>query len=84
MAYIDLNGASVKYLNSIGPANAATYNRIPTDFTHLNPVGSVVFGGIVSWLMTATTKYGGSISEYTRPNKTVVEAIESGIYIYPS
>ncbi|KAF8860535.1 SGNH hydrolase [Acephala macrosclerotiorum] len=83
-AYIDLNEASIKYLDSIGAADAATYNRIPTDFTHLNPVGSVVFGDMVSWLITETTKYGEVVGVYTRPNRTVVEAIESGSYIYPS
>ncbi|KAF4630277.1 hypothetical protein G7Y89_g7868 [Cudoniella acicularis] len=46
VSYIDLNEASTKYLDSIGSADAATYNRIPTDFTHLNPAGSVLFGAM--------------------------------------
>ncbi|CZR65678.1 related to acetylesterase [Phialocephala subalpina] len=83
-AYIDLNEASIKYLDSIGATDAATYNRIPTDFTHLNPVGSVLFGDMVSWLITSTTKYGEVVGEYTSPNRTVVEAIKTGTYIYPS
>ena len=81
--YIDLNAASTKYLNSIGLANATTYNLIPTDFTHLNPTGSVVFGAMVSWLMTTTTKAARDIEPYTKPNCTVVEDIEKGVYIYP-
>jgi hypothetical protein len=64
ISYIDLNEASTKYLDAIGSANAATFNRIPTDFTHLNPAGSVVFGDMVSFLLTSTTK-AGSISVNT-------------------
>lgn len=83
-SYIDLNEASTRYLDSIGNTSSATYNRIPTDFTHLNPIGSVVFGDMVSWLMTTTTSLGGDIEKYLSPKKTAIEAIESGLYIYPS
>ena len=82
--YIDLNEASTKYLDAIGSADAATYNRIPTDFTHLNPTGSVVFGDMVSFLLTTTTEAGKQLSQYTRPNHEVVAAIERGAYIFPS
>jgi lysophospholipase L1-like esterase len=81
--YIDLNAASTKYLDTIGKANATTYNLIPTDNTHLNPTGSVVFGAMVSWLMTTTTRSSWDIKQYTKPNSTIVDAIERGIYIYP-
>ncbi len=84
IAYIDLNGASTKYLDSIGKADAASYNRIPSDFTHLNPVGSVVFGDMVSWLMTSTIACKGEIAGYTNPSRSVIEAIEKGKYVYPS
>jgi hypothetical protein len=82
--YIDLNGASTKYLDAIGSANAATYNRVLGDFTHLNPSGSVVFGDMVSFLLTSTTRAGKRLSKYTRPNAEVVRAIEKGVYIFPS
>lgn len=82
--YIDLNKASIRYLDSIGSTNSATYNRVPTDFTHLNPKGSVVFGDMVSWLMTTTTELGRDIEKYTSPDRKVVEAIENGVYVYPS
>jgi hypothetical protein len=66
--YIDLNEASTNYLDAIGSADAATYNRVPNDFTHLNPSGSVVFGDMVSLLLRTTTKVGKVLSEYTCPN----------------
>src|ERR1700712_2873101 len=56
--YIDLNEESTNYLDAIGSADAATYNRVPNDFTHLNPSGSVVFGDMVSLLLRTTTKVG--------------------------
>lgn len=83
VSYIDLNKASTKYLDAIGSANAATYNRIPTDFTHLNPTGSIVFGDMVSSLLTNTTKAGKYLSQFTRPDSRVVAAIDQGKYIFP-
>jgi hypothetical protein len=82
--YIDLNEASTNYLDAIGSADAATYNRVPNDFTHLNPSGSVVFGDMVSLLLRTTTKVGKVLSEYTCPNPKVKTAIEKGVYIFPS
>ncbi|KAH8807647.1 SGNH hydrolase-type esterase domain-containing protein [Xylogone sp. PMI_703] len=81
--YIDLNEASTKYLDAIGEANSATYNRIPSDFTHLNPTGSVVFGDMVSWLLTSTTSVKAKLKPYTRPDETVVRDIERGVYVFP-
>jgi hypothetical protein len=87
ISYIDLNLASTNYLNSIGKANSATYNRIPSDYTHLNPTGSIVFGDMVSWLMTngeGTKQYAKDIEAYTCPNQTVVGDIKEGVYVFPS
>ncbi|KAI5242692.1 esterase [Aureobasidium subglaciale] len=42
--HIDLNIASTNYCNAIGPDAAWEYNLNPTDYTHLNVHGSVVFG----------------------------------------
>lgn len=82
--YIDLNEASTIYLNQIGQNLSATYNRVDTDYTHLNPSGSILFGDMVSWLLLTTTSLSKDIRRYTVPSPSVVGAIENGIYIYPT
>jgi len=84
--YIDLNRASINYVNAIGATNAATYNLISTDFTHLNSAGSVLFGNIVSGLIDKAvgTSQGLDAKKYTTPNTTIASAISAGKYIYPS
>lgn len=82
--YIDLNEASTKYLDAIGQNDSATYNRIPTDYTHLNPNGSILFGNMVSWLLLTTTSLSKELCAYTVPSPEIVRAITSGTYIYPS
>ncbi|RAL58149.1 hypothetical protein DID88_002353 [Monilinia fructigena] len=84
--YIDLNRASTDYLNDIGATNAATYNRIATDFTHLNAAGSVLFGNMVSGLIRneVGTSSGIDIKTYTKQNATIAADIASGTYILPS
>ncbi|KAJ4344108.1 hypothetical protein N0V95_006352 [Ascochyta clinopodiicola] len=78
---IDLNGASTKYLNSIGATNAATYNLKPTDFTHMNGEGSVVFGNLVAMLIDAEVP---AVKQYVVPVKTVETALTAGKYIFPA
>ena len=58
-SYIDLNAASVAYLNAIGPDNAYTYNLASDDNTHLNTAGNVLFGNMVSWLLTTADTLSG-------------------------
>ncbi|KAJ6008388.1 SGNH hydrolase [Penicillium herquei] len=82
--YIDLNEASTRYLDSIGASDSASYNRVATDYTHLNPTGSVVFGNMVSWLLLSSTKLGVDLQHYTFPNSEIIAAIKNGTYIYPS
>lgn len=81
-SFIDLNRASTKYLNAIGPSDAYTYNLIPTDRTHLSVDGSIVFGGIVAELIQrdfpALHKHG-----FVRVNKTLKEDVDRGIYYWP-
>ncbi|KAJ5973143.1 Esterase SGNH hydrolase-type subgroup [Penicillium vulpinum] len=81
-SYIDLNHASTRYLSAIGPENAFTYNLIPTDYTHLNVPGSIVFGGIVAELITqkvgALEKLG-----YMRVNGGLKKDVDHGIYYWP-
>jgi hypothetical protein len=81
--YVDLNRESVNYLNAIGEANVAVYNLIPTDFTHLNAAGSVLFGNMVSLLLNKrhdAWKY----KEWTKPNSTIATDIEHGTFILPT
>lgn len=77
---IDLNAASTKYLNAIGPDNAATYNLNPTDFTHLNDEGSVVFGNLVAILIDEAVQ---EVKKYVKPVHEIATALESGAYYYP-
>ncbi|KAL0067125.1 hypothetical protein AAF712_005912 [Marasmius tenuissimus] len=51
---LDLNAASIKYCNAIGPDACHRLNRSPTDNTHLNQGGTIVFGRMVADLMTAS------------------------------
>lgn len=78
---IDLNAASTKYLNSIGADNAATYNLNPTDFTHLNAEGSVVFGNLVAQLIDVEVP---EVKKYVVPVKKVAAALNAGTYIFPT
>jgi lysophospholipase L1-like esterase len=78
---IDLNAASTKYLNSIGADNAATYNLNPTDFTHLNGEGSVVFGNMVATLIDEEIS---NLKRYVVPVKEIAAALDGGKYIFPA
>ncbi|KAM3086191.1 hypothetical protein ACMFMG_000328 [Clarireedia jacksonii] len=84
--YIDLNRASINYVNAVGATDAATYNLVSTDFTHLNSAGSVLFGNMVSGLIdkAVSASQGLDIKQYTTPNATIASAISAGKYIYPS
>lgn len=48
---LDLNLASLRYVEALGSADAQTYDLNPTDMTHLNDHGSVVFGRMVADLL---------------------------------
>ncbi|KAJ4984516.1 GDSL-like lipase acylhydrolase [Stagonosporopsis vannaccii] len=78
---IDLNTASTKYLNSIGADKAASYNLIPTDFTHLNAEGSVVFGNLVAQLIDAEVP---EVKKYVVPVKKIAAALDAGKYVFPA
>ncbi|RAK82132.1 SGNH hydrolase [Aspergillus fijiensis CBS 313.89] len=80
--WIDLNAASTRYLNAIGPADAWTYNLVADDQTHLNAQGSVVFGGLVAELI------GGVLPDLKREGFVVVEEtlredLDEGVYFWP-
>ncbi|EUC28923.1 carbohydrate esterase family 12 protein [Bipolaris zeicola 26-R-13] len=77
--YIDLNAASTKYLNAIGPDKAHTYNLSPSDNTHLNDGGSIVFGNMVALLMNE-----GLIqlnTHYVSPIKDIEDKLEKDEYV---
>ncbi|KAI4730227.1 esterase [Aureobasidium sp. EXF-10728] len=61
--YVDLNAASTDYCDAIGPQEAWKYNLNPTDYTHLNGWGSVVFGRMVSDLMVRRFRDIGAVTE---------------------
>jgi lysophospholipase L1-like esterase len=77
---IDLNAASTAYLNAIGPDKSATYNLNPTDFTHLNSQGSVVFGNMVAGLIDEAVP---EVRKYVVPVKDIAKAIKKGEYYFP-
>ncbi|KAH0348890.1 SGNH hydrolase, partial [Aureobasidium melanogenum] len=74
--YIDLNIASTGYCNAVGPEAAWKYNLNPTDYTHLNAWGSVVFGRMVSDLMVRRFE---DIAAVTGRNGTLSRAIWEGV-----
>ena len=79
-ATIDLNAASTQYLNAIGHDDAWTYNLNPDDETHLNDVGSVVFGSMVAELLDQELP---ELRKWVRPVRQIFKAIRRGEYIYP-
>jgi hypothetical protein len=81
VSYIDLNLASTNYLNAIGKSNAVTYNLVPSDMTHLNPHGSLLFGNMVSGLLTEVL--GANVRGYLNVNATIWDAIQKGMFILP-
>ncbi|CAI7654201.1 unnamed protein product [Penicillium glandicola] len=81
-AYIDLNQASTRYLNEIGPENAVTYNLNAEDYTHLNLPGSILFGGIVADLITEKL-HTLEKSGYLRVNSKLKKDVDHGIYYWP-
>ncbi|KAL9113158.1 MAG: hypothetical protein Q9227_002770 [Pyrenula ochraceoflavens] len=78
--YIDLNRASTDYLNAIGPDAAYTYNLNPTDQTHLNNQGSIVFGGIVANLMLEAIP---GLKTDLSVNPALTLAVSNGTYYWP-
>ncbi|OQE34687.1 hypothetical protein PENCOP_c016G08403 [Penicillium coprophilum] len=80
--YIDLNQASTRYLNAIGPKNASTYNLNPLDYTHLNLPGSILFGNIVAELIIQELP-ALERSGYLCVNGKLKEDIDQGIYHLP-
>lgn len=74
---IDLNAASRRYVQAIGSADADMYNLVPTDRTHLNAHGSVVFGRIVADLLLRSDE---ALYKWISRNDTLSGMIAEGVY----
>ncbi|KAH7035787.1 acetylesterase [Microdochium trichocladiopsis] len=76
-AFINLNRASLDYVNAIGEQAAHTYNGpdSPTDNTHLNLWGETVFGRMVTDLVTRAVP---ELEPVFLKNKTMSDLIWSG------
>ncbi|CRG90953.1 hypothetical protein PISL3812_08001 [Talaromyces islandicus] len=81
-SWVNLNAASTEYLNRIGETDAFTYNLIPTDHTHLNSEGSIVFGNLIADLILGDFVELG-YQGYVQVSATVTADVLSGKYYYP-
>ncbi|KAI3394134.1 hypothetical protein diail_3187 [Diaporthe ilicicola] len=88
--YIDLNQASLQYVDAIGDGPAQAYNLAADDHTHLNDYGSVVFGRMVADLILGHAPVIGTDDNWTpsadncfvsafNSNQTLTHAIWSGL-----
>ncbi|KAK8047397.1 carbohydrate esterase family 12 protein [Apiospora saccharicola] len=75
---LDLNAASLEYVNRIGSEAAHAYNLKPDDETHLDDWGSVVFGRMVADLLLES-EAGKCLGPWIRPNATLSQAIRDGV-----
>ncbi|KAK8040927.1 hypothetical protein PG994_013934 [Apiospora phragmitis] len=75
---VDLNAASLTYVNRIGSDAAHAYDLKEGDGTHLNDWGSVVFGRMVADLLLET-EAGRCLGPWIRPNETLSQAIRDGV-----
>ncbi|KAI0173256.1 carbohydrate esterase family 12 protein, partial [Hypoxylon sp. FL1284] len=71
-AIVDLNEASLAYVDTIGKQAAYEYNLDPTDTTHLNEHGATVFGRMVADLIIRAEP---CLESYFVPNETLSNAI---------
>ncbi|KAI1269821.1 SGNH hydrolase-type esterase domain-containing protein [Xylariaceae sp. FL1019] len=75
VTYLDLNQESLTYVDAIGEDAAHVYNLIPTDNTHLNDYGSIVFGRMVADLLIEKRR---DLEGWVIPNHTLSDAIANG------
>ncbi|KAI0392405.1 carbohydrate esterase family 12 protein [Xylariaceae sp. FL0594] len=73
---IDLNAASLEYVDAIGRDAAWAYNWGPSDYTHLNPRGEAVFGRMVVDLITRARP---ELRSWFAPNRTLSYALRHGL-----
>lgn len=88
--YIDLNQASLQFVDAIGNEAAQKYNLATDDHTHLNDYGSVVFGRMVADLILGHPPTVSTDDKWTpaadncfvnafNSNQTLTHAIWSGL-----
>ncbi|KAJ2904297.1 hypothetical protein MKZ38_008356 [Zalerion maritima] len=75
--WIDLNKASLAYVNAIGEEAAHSYNLAEGDNTHLSDRGSAVFGRIVADLLLQ--KKGYELGKWIERNETMTALIRAGL-----
>ncbi|GAP90931.1 putative GDSL-like lipase acylhydrolase [Rosellinia necatrix] len=76
VAYLDLNAASIAYVDAIGEAAAHAYNLNAGDNTHLGAWGSVVFGRLVADLLLERR---ADLAPWFLPNQTLSDEIRDGL-----
>ncbi|KAK1976685.1 SGNH hydrolase-type esterase domain-containing protein [Colletotrichum cereale] len=74
--YVDLNLYSRKYVQAVGEAKAHSYNLAPSDNTHLNAEGSVVFGRLVADLLLRKET---QLAQWFTPDKALSDEIWKAI-----
>ena len=62
---VDLNAASLAYVNAIGKEAAQTFNLKSGDMTHLNPHGEMVFARMVADLIIGHPPTIGAGDDWT-------------------
>lgn len=73
--YLDLNHASIDYVNAIGEEASHEYNWAEGDNTHLNDHGGVVFGRMVADLLL---KKIPKLSKWIAPDPELSDKINNG------
>ncbi|KAI0508703.1 SGNH hydrolase-type esterase domain-containing protein [Xylaria bambusicola] len=69
---VDLNAASLAYVDAIGRDASWEYNYSGDDYTHLNPYGEVVFGRMVADLIVRAKPV---LEMWIAPNETLSYAL---------
>jgi lysophospholipase L1-like esterase len=74
--YLDLNAASLNYVDAIGETASRAYSLKEGDNTHLNAWGSVVFGRVVADLLIERRK---CLVKWVEGNETMSRLIREGL-----
>lgn len=75
LKWVDLNKASMAYVNKISKTAASKYNLASNDWTHVNEWGGVVFARVVSDLLVE--KYP-VLKDVAVANATLSASIKAG------
>ncbi|KAI8625586.1 SGNH hydrolase-type esterase domain-containing protein [Xylariaceae sp. FL1651] len=75
VTYLDLNQASLNYVDEVGDKAAQVYDLNGNDTTHLNAWGSVVFGRMLADLLIEKIN---DLEQWILPNETLSNEIKNG------